>query len=99
MTGASRKDVEPWSIKMGLAEQIKNLRPELHSDTLGWFEVLVRGKIGIEKPGPRDGVSSQVAIGPCRRPRKGARIIPQARSPRSPGHPQRCSRGYARAPC
>ena len=43
---------------MGLAKEVKNLRPELHSDTLGWFEVLERGKIGIEKPGPREGVSS-----------------------------------------
>src|SRR6266852_7189565 len=99
MTGASRKDVESRSIKMGLAEEIKNLRPELHVDPLGWFEVFVRGEIDIEKPGARDGVSSQVAIGPCRRPRKGAGIIPQARSPRSPGHPQRCSGGYSRAPC
>ena len=53
---------------MGLVEEIKHLRPELHIDPLGWFEELVRGKIHIVKPRPRDGVSSQVAIGPCRRP-------------------------------
>jgi len=68
MTGASRKDVEPRSVKMGLVEEIENLRPELHIDPVVWVEDLVRGKIEIEKTGPREGVSSQVAIGSCRRP-------------------------------
>ena len=35
VAGASRKDVEPRSIKMGLVEEIKNLRPKLHIDPLG----------------------------------------------------------------
>ncbi len=83
---------------MGLVEDIENLRPQLHIDPVVWFEYLVRGKIDIVKPRPREGVSSQVAIGSWRRPRKGTGVIPQARSPRSPGHPQRCSRGYTRAP-
>src|SRR5438045_2771065 len=91
MTGASRKDVEPWSVKMGLVEDIKNLPPELHIDPVVWFEDLLTRKIDIVKPGPRDGVSSQVAIGAWRRPGKGARIVPKVRSS------QLLSRGYARA--
>ena len=62
---------------MGLAEEIKNLCPELHIDPLGWFEYLGQRSIGIEKSGPDERVSSQVAIGPWRRLRKGAWIVPQ----------------------
>ena len=49
---------------MGLVEEIKNLRPELQIDPLGWFENLLRRKIDIGKPRPNNGVSSQVAEGP-----------------------------------
>src|SRR5262245_5100739 len=77
MTGASGEDVEPRSIKMGLVEEIKNLPSELHRQPLAWFEDLLARKIDIEKPGPRDGISSQVAIGPWRRPRKSTRIKPK----------------------
>ena len=63
MTGASRKDVKTGGIKMRLVEEVEYLSPELHIDPLGWFESLVRGKIGIEKPRPCHGVSSQVAVG------------------------------------
>jgi hypothetical protein len=35
MAGASRKDVEPRSIKMGLVEEIKKLRSELQIHRLG----------------------------------------------------------------
>ena len=76
---------------MGLVEEIKNLRPELHIDPLACFEHLVRGEIDIHKIGPRHSVSSEVPIGPCRRPREGTRIEPQVRSS------QRRSRGYTRA--
>ena len=68
MTGASREDVEPRGIEMGLVEEIKNLRPELHIDPVACFEDLVRREIDIHKVGTRDGVSSQVAIRSCRRP-------------------------------
>src|SRR5213593_2157293 len=78
---------------MGLVEEIKNLRPELQTDPVAWFEDLVRGKIEIEKTGPRDGVSSQVAIGPSRRRRKGTRVIPQLWGS------QLLSGGYTRATC
>src|SRR5437762_3041628 len=91
MTGTSRKDVEPRSIKMGLVEDIKNLTPELHIEPVVWFEDLLPRKIDIVKPRSRDGVSSQVAIGPWRRPRKGTRVIPQVRSS------QLLSRGYTGA--
>ena len=80
---------------MGLVEEIKNLGPELHIDPVAWFEDLLSGKIEIEKPGPREGVSSQVAIGPGQRLRKGTGVIVQALSPRSPGHPQRCPWGHS----
>src|SRR5215472_10671170 len=80
MTGAARKDVEPRSVKMGLVEEVENLSPGLHVDPLGWFEDLVRGKVDIHKVGARNRVSSQVAIGSRRRPRKGAGIVPQIRS-------------------
>ena len=53
---------------MGLVEEIKNLRPELHINPFAWFENLVRGEIDIHKIGTRDGVSSQVAVGSWRRP-------------------------------
>src|SRR6266568_4137324 len=96
MTGVyRRKGVEPRNIKMGQVEEIKNLGPELHIDPVAWFEDLLRGKIEIEKPGPREGVSSQVAIGPGRRPRKGTGVKVQALSPRSPGLPQRCPWGHS----
>ena len=78
---------------MGLVEEIKNLRPELHVDPVAWFEDPVPGKIEIEKTGPRDGVSSQVTVGPSSRPRKGTRVIPQLWSS------QLLSRGYTRATC
>ena len=78
---------------MGLVEEIKNLHPELHIDPVAFFEDLVRRKVDIVKPGPPEGVSSQVAIGPGRRPRKGTRIIVQVRSS------QLLSRGYTRATC
>ena len=68
MTGASREDVKPRGIKMGLVQEIKNLRPQLHTNPVVWFEELVRGKIEVVQPGPRDRISSQVAIGSCRRP-------------------------------
>ena len=61
---------------MGLVEEIENLRPELHIDPLGGLEGLRQRSIGIEKPWPRESISPQVAIGPWRRPRKGARIEP-----------------------
>ena len=80
---------------MGLVEEIKNLGPELYIDPIAWFEDLVRGKIEIEKPGPGERVSSQVAIGPGRRPRKGTGVIVQALSPRSPGLPQRRPWGHS----
>src|SRR2546425_888004 len=95
MTGASRKGVEPRNIKMGLVQEIKNLGPELHMDPVAWFEDLLRGKIEIEKPGPRERVSSQVAIGPGQRPRKGTGVIVQALIARSPGLPQRCPWGHS----
>src|ERR1700704_2849446 len=91
--GASRKAVEPRKIKMGLVEEIENLHPELQIDPVAFFEDLVRRKIDIVKSGPREGVSSQVAIGPGRRPRKGTRIIVQLRSS------QLLPRGYTRATC
>src|SRR5215467_13565516 len=91
MTGAARKDVEPRSVKMGLVEEVENLSPRLHVDPLGWFEDLVRGKVDIHKVGPGNRVSSQVAIGPRRRPRKGARIVPQV------GSSQRCALSYSAA--
>ena len=53
---------------MGLVEEIKHLPAELHIDPVACLEDLLPGKIDIEKPGPREGVSSQVAIGPWRRP-------------------------------
>src|SRR6266550_4288744 len=91
MAGASRKAVEPGKIKMGLVQEIKNLHPELQIDPVAFLEDLVRRKIDIVKSRPREGVSSQVAIGPGRRPRKGTRIIVQVRSS------QLLSRGYTRA--
>src|SRR5215470_3692013 len=78
---------------MGLVEEIKNLHPELHIDPVGFFEDLVRRKIDIVISGSRERVSSQVAIGPRRRPRKGTRIIVQVRSS------QLLSRGYTGATC
>src|SRR5436189_5031061 len=93
MTGASRKDVEPGSVKMGLVEKIKDLGPELQVDPLCRFEDLVCRKIDIVEPGPGDGVSCQVPIGSCRRPRKGAGVIPEIWSS------QLLSCGYARAAC
>src|SRR2546427_9652042 len=95
MAGASRKGAGPRNIKMGLVEEIKNLGPELYIDPVAWFEDLVRGKIEIKKPGPRERVSSQVAIRPGQRPRKGTGVIVQALSPRSPGLPQRCPWGHS----
>src|SRR5207247_6777499 len=96
MTGVyRRKGVEPRNIKMGQVEEIKNLGPELHIDPVAWFEDLLCGKIEIKKPGPRERVSSQVAIGPWRRPRKGAGVIVQALSVRSPGHSQRRPWGHS----
>src|SRR5262245_6986490 len=77
MAGASRKDVKPRSIEVGLVQEIKNLSPELHTEPVAWFEDLLTRKIDIVKPWPRNRVSSQVAISPGRRPRKGARIEPQ----------------------
>jgi hypothetical protein len=47
MPGASREDVEPGGVKMGLVQEIKDLRPQLDIDPLAWFEDLVRGKIEI----------------------------------------------------
>ena len=76
---------------MGLVEEVENLSPGLHVDPLGWFEDLVRGKVYIHKVGPRNGVSSQVAIRSRRRPRKGAGIVPQIRSS------QRCTLSYIAA--
>ena len=49
---------------MGLVEEIKNLRPELQADPLGWFEDFLRRKIDVGKPRPDNGVSSQVAEAP-----------------------------------
>jgi hypothetical protein len=63
-TFASRNEGERGSIKMSLVEEIKNLPPPLQIDPLGWFENLLRGKIGIEQPRPNNGVSSQVAEAP-----------------------------------
>src|SRR5207249_11907199 len=77
MTGASRKDVEPRSIKMGLVEEIENLRPELHIDLLGCLEILIRGKIETVKARPCEGVSSQVLVGSSRRRGTGTRIESQ----------------------
>src|SRR2546429_9138509 len=91
MTGASGKDVEHRSVKVGLIEQVKNLRAELHVDLLACLENLVGRKIDIVKTRARDGVSSQVPIGSCCRSRKRARVIPQLRSS------QRCSGGYTGA--
>ena len=62
---------------MGLVEEIKNLHSELQIDPVAFFEDLVRRKIDIVKPWSRDGVSSQVAIGPRRWLREGTRVIPQ----------------------
>src|SRR5712691_8779467 len=80
-----------------MVEEVENLCPQLHIDPLAWFEDLVQRSIDSDKPGPGDGVSSQVAKGPWLRRRKGTRIIPPVRSP------QRLSRGYfdssQRAPC
>src|SRR5215471_3286204 len=81
MAGASRKDVPSRHPKMGLVEEIEDLRPELHIDTLTGFEVLVSGKIEIVEAWPGHGVSSEVAISPWRGPGKRARVIPQVRSP------------------
>lgn len=75
-TGAPRKDVERGSIKMRRVQEIKNLPPQLQIDPLGWFEDFLRGKINIGKPRPNNGVSSQVAKGPCHRPRKSTGIVP-----------------------
>ena len=80
---------------MGQVEEIKNLGPELHIDPVAWFEDLLCGKIEIKKPGPRERVSSQVAIGPERRPRKGTGVIVQALSQRGSGHPQRRPWGHS----
>src|SRR5258708_1077969 len=84
-----------------MVENVENLRPELHIDPLAWLEELGQRSIEIVKPGPREGVSSQVAIGPFVRQRKGARIKPQAR--RRPDRPreyyasiQRATRGDSR---
>src|ERR1700694_4148922 len=85
VTGASLKDAGGRKIKMGLVEQVKNLRPGLHVDPLGRFEGLGQRSIGIEKPRSYEGVSAQVAIGPFCRPGKGARVIPMVWSS------QRCS--------
>src|SRR5258705_6738461 len=78
---------------MGLVEDIKNLHAELQIDPVAFLEDLVRRKIDIVKSGPREGVSSQVAIGPGCRPRKSTRIIVEVRSS------QLLSRGYTRATC
>src|SRR5262245_2684022 len=92
VTGASRKDVEPRSIKIRMVEEVKNLCPELHIELLAaWLEDLGQRSIDIVKAGSSQGVSSQVAKGPGRRPRKGTGVIPEA------GRSQRCSRGYTRA--
>src|SRR5712692_1608119 len=80
MTGASRKNVEPRGVKMGLIQEIKDFRPQLHIDPLAWFEELIRGKIEIVEPGPRERISSEVPIGSRRRPGKGTRVKPQVRS-------------------
>src|SRR5215510_14574312 len=80
VTGASRKDVVAWSVKMGLVEKIENLRPQLHVDVLGCLEVLVGRKIEVVKARPCHGVSSQVPIRPCCRSRERARVKPQVRS-------------------
>src|SRR5579863_3895233 len=90
---ASRKDVEPRLIKIGMVEEVEKLSPQLHIDPLAGFEDLGNRGIDFVIPGPRQGVSSQVAIGSWRRPRKGTRIVPQGRSS------QRCSLGYFPAPC
>ena len=76
---------------MGLIEEIKNLRPELHIDPLGWFEYLGQRSIGIEKSGPDERVPSEVAITSGHGLRKGAGIVPQGLSS------HRRSRSYALA--
>src|SRR5215471_16754804 len=76
---------------MGLVQKIKNLRAQLHTDPVAWFEHLVRGKIEVVEPGPRERISSQVAIGSGRRPGKGTGVKPQVRSS------QLLSRLYTRA--
>src|SRR6266446_5539857 len=80
-----------------MVEEVENLCPQLHIDPLVWFEDLVQRSIDTNKPGPDNGVSSQVAKGPWCRRRKGTRIKPPVRSP------QRLSLGYfdssQRAPC
>jgi len=68
VTGASGEDVERRNVKMGLVEEIKNLRPGLHIDTLGWFEDLSQRRIGIEEPRADNGIPSQVAEGVWCRP-------------------------------
>jgi hypothetical protein len=47
-----------------MVEDVENLCPELHVYPLAWFEELGQRSIDVVKPGPREGVSSQVAIGP-----------------------------------
>src|SRR5215471_11755262 len=72
MTGASRKDVERRDIEIGVVEEVEDLCPELHVELLAaWFEDLGQRSIDIVKAGSSQGVSSHIAIGPGRRPRKG----------------------------
>lgn len=63
-----------------MIEEIKNLCPCFDIHPFDWFEDLFERSIDFLKPGAGHGVSSQVAIGPWRRSRKGTRIVPQARS-------------------
>src|ERR1051326_1317628 len=66
MAGASRENVEPRGVKMGLIQEIKDLRSQLHIESVAWFEELVRGEVEIVESGPRDRISCQVAIGSSR---------------------------------
>ena len=48
---------------MGLVEEIENLQPQLHIHPVGFLEDLVRRKIDIVIPGPREGAVERVVVG------------------------------------
>ena len=49
-----------------MVQNIKKFCSELHIDRLVYLEDLLHGKIEIRKPGPSEGIPSEVAVGPCR---------------------------------
>jgi len=73
------KDNVTWLHEVGMVEQIEKLGSELQIHSLSQGRIFDQSKVCVKEPRPNNRVSAQVAEGPSRRKREGARIIVQRR--------------------